>query len=63
MANRICCYCGLAYTDKEGPHHYETCVRQLDAEIENLCGRTAALRRQRRKARALANEERSQQRE
>lgn len=35
MANRICCYCGLGYTDEEGPHPNETCITRLTAQISN----------------------------
>lgn len=33
MANRICCYCGVGYTNKEGLHPYEDCVKRLNELI------------------------------
>lgn len=56
MANRICSYCGLGYTDEEGPHHYEVCVTRLDTQIDALIDRVTILNKRRRDAKMLVNE-------
>lgn len=56
MANRICSYCGVSYTDKEGPHPYEMCVARLETRIDTLIDQITILNKRRRDAKMLVNE-------
>lgn len=56
MANRICSYCGLGYTDEKGPHPYETCEKRLDEQIDALIDQVTTLNKRRREVRMLTNE-------
>ncbi len=56
MTNRICSYCGKGYTDEEGPHPYEVCVKRLDEQIDTLIDQVTTLNRRRRDAKMLVNE-------
>ncbi len=56
MANRICSYCGESYTDEQGPHPYEACVKRLDEQIDRLIDRMTTLNKRRRDAKMLVNE-------
>lgn len=56
MAQRICSYCGLGYTDEKGPHHYEVCVVHLTEQIDALIDQVMYFSKRRRDAKMLVNE-------
>lgn len=56
MAQRICSYCGIGYTDKKGPHPYEVCVLRLNDQIDTLIDQVTDLNKRRRDAKMLVNE-------
>ncbi len=56
MANRICYYCGIGYTDEEGPHPYETCIKWLNAQISNYQGHLNEYRKRLEDAKRRINE-------
>ena len=56
MANRICCYCGIGYTDKEGPHSYKECIVWLTAQISNHQGHLDIYRKRLEDVKSLVNE-------
>ncbi len=56
MANRICCYCGQGYTDKEGPHPNETCITWLEERISDLQGHLDIYQKRLEDVKRLVNE-------
>ncbi len=56
MANRICCYCGIGYTDEEGPHPYEECIAWLTAQISNHQGHLDTYNKRLKDVKLLLNE-------